>query len=82
MYFLYSIQPYFSQCHANITPNIYIFQNSILLLLNFDIAHPNIYIFLKLFYFEILVYCCELLDATALLELGTQAFRYTRNYIF
>ena len=27
------------------------------------------------------VYCCELLDITALLELETQAFRYTSNNI-
>jgi hypothetical protein len=27
------------------------------------------------------VYCCELLDTTALMEQGTQAFRYNRNNI-
>ena len=41
------------------------------------IQTPNVnvihFIFL-LFYFQICVYCCELLDTTALLELGTQAF--------
>ena len=63
MYILYSILLYFSQCHSDIARfNIYIFLNSIILLLD-------------------CVYCCELLDTTALLELGTQAFRYTRSNI-
>ena len=47
-----------------------------------DIAHPNIYIFLN--YIILLlgcVYCCELLDSTALFELETQAFHYTHNNI-
>ena len=43
------------------------------------IARPNAHIF---HYFTFgFVYCCELLDTTALLVLGTQALRYTRNNI-
>ena len=40
-----------------------------------------IYFFIPFFYFEICVYCCELLDTTALMELETQAFCYTHNNI-
>ena len=41
------------------------------------IARPSISIFLN----SICVYCCVLLDTTALLELETQAFHYTHNNI-
>ena len=51
-----------------------------LLLFNRHLMYKT-YFFITLFYFEICVYCCVLLDNTALLELGTQAFRYTRNNI-
>jgi hypothetical protein len=43
-----------------------------------DIAQSNIYIFLN---FILLLQMCVLLDTTALLELGKQAFRYTCNNI-
>ena len=51
-----------------------------------DIARPNIYIFLIPFLYFRCVYCYEtvryyLLDITALLELETHIFRYTRNNI-
>ena len=40
-----------------------------------------LYFLIPFFYFYICVYCCVLLDITALLELGIQAFRYTHNNI-
>ena len=44
------------------------------------IADPNIYMFfISIILLLDCVYCYELLDITALLELETQAFRYTRN---
>ena len=52
-----------------------------------DIALPNISIFLNsiliLFWtcVHLCVYCCVLLDMTALLELATQTFHFTRNNI-
>ena len=38
-------------------------------------------IFIYLIYFNICVYHCDFLNSTALLELGTQTYRYTHNNI-
>jgi hypothetical protein len=48
-----------------------------------DITQFNIFIFLhsSLLLLDVCMYCSELLDTTALLELGTQAIRYTHNNI-
>jgi hypothetical protein len=65
IYVLYSFLLYFNLCHS-------------------DIAHPNTYIFLNsiiLLLGCVYYVCCELLDITAQLELGTQAFCYTHNNI-
>ena len=69
-YILYSILLYFSQCHSDIAhPNIYIFLNCILLLL-------DLYVLLW-----IILESTALLDTAALFALGTQAFCYTHNNI-
>ena len=47
-----------------------------------DIARPNIYTFLNyVLHFYICVYYWELLDTTALLELGTQAIT-SAKYVY
>jgi hypothetical protein len=70
MYILYSILLYFSQLHSDIALyNIYILLISISL-------HLDLCVLLW-----IVLATSALLDTTTLLELGTQAFRYTCNNI-